>query len=73
MNPKECETKDAQDGDIAVILLHCRCMRRDELDSDLRIKTLQRPWAIDEFEIITKREFDLLVRLHDEMCSLKKV
>lgn len=50
------------------VKLMCLCM----LDpaEEFTIK-LVKPWQRDEFEVLTEKEFALLLRYHDETCRLK--
>ena len=45
-----------------VVELHCECMSM----GGGKLK----PWSADEFERITKKEFELLERYHDETCDI---
>lgn len=49
------------------VKLECKCMTEYP---DNRDTHLLRPWAADEFEILTEREYSMLQRYHAETCSL---
>jgi hypothetical protein len=60
------EVKDMGIGAIAVELL-CVCM--DSPHRDQRNPPFYKPWAEDEYEVLSEREYAMLIRYHNETCS----
>lgn len=44
------------------VQLHCSCMSSDP-------KKLFKPWDVEEFDVLSEPEYQLLVRYHDETCE----
>jgi hypothetical protein len=49
------------------VLLHCKCM---SIPFSGTI-TLYKPWYKGEYEVLTEKEYEMLVRYHDETCKGK--
>jgi len=47
------------------VLLHCQCMNQ-------KMSKMHKPWYKGEYEILTEKEYQMLVRYHDETCNVLK-